>query len=56
MEGDDSSYTVRGFDPNIMVPDEPVYKPKTKEKTVKKGLESFMDDEPVDKVARRSID
>ena len=56
MEGDDSSYTVRGFDPNIMVPDEPVYKPKTKEKTLKKGLESVMDDEPVDKIVRRSID
>ena len=28
MEGDDSWYYVRGFDPNVMLPDEDVYKPK----------------------------
>lgn len=37
-----------GFDPTIMLPDEPVYKPK-KTKRVKKdkfSLETFMDEEP----------
>ena len=46
MEGDDTSYSVGGFDPNIMVPDEDVYKPKKKTKeTNKKGLENFMESE-----------
>ena len=46
MEGDDTSYSVGGFDPNIMVPDEDVYKPKKKNKeTNKKGLENFMESE-----------
>ena len=46
MEGDDTSYSVCGFDPNIMVPDEDVYKPKKKNKeTNKKGLENFMESE-----------
>ena len=53
MEGDDTGYSVRGFDPNLMVPDEPVYKTKSNEETKKKGLENFMD---TDKVAERSID
>ena len=35
MEGDDTSYSVGGFDPNIMVPDEDVYKPKKKTKETK---------------------
>ena len=57
MEGDDTGYTVRGFDPNLMVPDEPVYKTKTNEETKKKGLENFMEtDDELDKVAERSID
>ena len=28
---DDTGYSVSGFDPNIMLPDEDVYKPKKKE-------------------------
>ena len=35
MEGDDTSYTVSGFDPNIMLPEEDVYKPKKKNKEPK---------------------
>ena len=44
MEGDDTQYQVRGFDPDLMLPDEDVYKPKKKE-TVQKtnGLENFME-------------
>ena len=42
--GDDTNYSVGGFDPNIMVPNEAVYKPKKKIKEVnKKGLENFME-------------
>ena len=37
MEGDDTGYSVRGFDPNLMVPDEPVFKTKSNEETKKKG-------------------
>ena len=43
MEGDDSFYTVSGFDPHIMLPDEDVYKPKKKEDKPLKGLEKFME-------------
>ena len=43
MDGDDSSYSVQGFDPNIMLPDEDVYKPKKKAVDKSKGLESFME-------------
>ena len=56
MDGDDSTYTVMGFDPNLMLPDEDVYKPKTKAMNKTKGLESFMhpsEEEEVDKVAGR---
>ena len=42
MDGDDTCYTVSGFDPNIMLPDEDVYKPKKKEDKKTKGLEKFM--------------
>ena len=44
MEGDDTQYQVRGFDPDLMLPDEDVYKPKKKE-TIQKtnGLENFME-------------
>ena len=42
MVGDDTSYTVSGFDPNIMLPDEDVYKPKKKSSGKTKGLETFM--------------
>ena len=44
MEGDKTSYSVGGFDVNIMVPEEAVYKPKKKEtEKTAKGLENFMD-------------
>ena len=44
MEGDENSYSVNGFDPTIMLPDEAVYKPKKKVKVDKpSGLENFMD-------------
>ncbi len=43
MDGDDTGYTVQGFDPTIMLPDEDVYKPKKKETAKKKGLENFME-------------
>ena len=42
MDGDDTSYSVSGFDPNIMLPDEDVYKPKKKPSVKSKGLETFM--------------
>ena len=39
-----AGYSVGGFDVNIMVPDEAVYKPKKKEtEKTAKGLENFMD-------------
>ena len=43
MEGDDNAYTVSGFDPIVMLPDEDVYKPKKKEDKPAKGLEKFME-------------
>jgi hypothetical protein len=44
MEGDSTNYSVSGFDVNVMVPDEAVYKPKKKEtKDNPKGLENFME-------------
>ena len=43
MEGDDNSYTIQGFDPTIMLPEEDVYKPKKKESAKRKGLENFME-------------
>ena len=43
MDGDDTSYSVQGFDPNIMLPDEDVYKPKKKAVDKSKGLEPFME-------------
>ena len=44
MEGDENSYSVSGFDPTIMLPDEAVYKPKKKNKIDKpSGLENFME-------------
>lgn len=44
MEHDDTKYSVQGFDPTIMLPDEDVYKPKKKEPSKKpEGLENFMD-------------
>ena len=55
MDGDDTDYSVRGFDPNIMVPDEAVYKTKTNENAKKRGLENFMETD-IDKVADRGMD
>ena len=44
MEGDENSYSVSGFDPTIMLPDEAVYKPKKKNKVDRpEVLENFMD-------------
>ena len=45
MDGDDSSYTVIGFDPTVMLPEEDVYKPKKKSSAKTKGLETFMEEE-----------
>jgi len=45
MDGDDSSYTVMGFDPTVMLPEEDVYKPKKKSSPKTKGLETFMEEE-----------
>ena len=44
MHGDENSYSVSGFDPTIMLPEEDVYKPKKKPKQTKtEGLENFME-------------
>ena len=43
MDGDDTAYSVQGFDPNVMLPDEDVYKPKKKSTDKSKGLEPFME-------------
>jgi len=44
MEGDDTPYSVGGFDAINMLPDEAVYKPKKKEQSTKtEGLENFME-------------
>ena len=49
-EGDDTVYDVRGFDPDIMLPDEDVYKVKSKQKTTTpEGLETFMETSETDK-------
>ena len=55
MDGDTSSYTVMGFDPNVMLPDEDIIKTKEQKEIKKKGLENFMDDD-LDKVAGRGED
>lgn len=45
MPGDFTNYNIGGFDPNVMLPDQDVYKPKKKEsKDEPKGLENFMDE------------
>ena len=42
-EGDDTVYDIRGFDPDIMLPEEDVYKVKSKSKSeLPEGLEEFM--------------
>ena len=43
MEGDATAYAVQGFDPNVMLPEEDVYKPKKKPTDKSKGLEPFME-------------
>ena len=44
MEGDDTPYSIGGFDATTMLPDEAVYKPKKKESVEKiEGLENFME-------------
>ena len=45
MVGDDASYSVMGFDPTVMLPEEDVYKPKKKSASKTKGLEPFMEEE-----------
>ena len=46
LDNDDTVYCIDGFDPTIMLPDEDVYKPKTKEPQEKTdGLENFMEKE-----------
>jgi len=45
MVGDDASYSVMGFDPTVMLPEEDVYKPKKKLASKTKGLEPFMEEE-----------
>ena len=46
LDNDDTVYCIDGFDPTIMLPDEDVYKPKTKESQEKiDGLENFMEKE-----------
>ena len=45
MDGDDASYSVIGFDPTVMLPEEDVYKPKKKSSAKTKGLETFMEEE-----------
>ena len=37
LDGDTSKYNVEGFDPNVMVPEEAVYKPKKKKAARKKA-------------------
>ena len=43
MEGDNTHYSMQGFDPNAFLPEEDVYKPKKKTVKKKKGLEEFME-------------
>ena len=45
IDGDTSSYSVIGFDPIVMLPEEDVYKPKKKSSAKTKGLETFMEEE-----------
>jgi hypothetical protein len=57
MEGDDTGYNVRGFNPDVMLPDEAIIKTKEPKVVKKKGLENFMgDDEEIDSVVERGRD
>ena len=43
---DNENYSITGFDATLMLPDEPVYKTKEREKTqTKSGLEEFMEED-----------
>jgi len=43
MDGDNTGYSIRGFDPDVLLPAEDVYKPKKVPYKKKNGLEEFMD-------------
>ena len=44
LDNDDTVYDIRGFDPDIMLPDEDVYKTKKKQaEDLPEGLETFME-------------
>jgi len=45
MEGDKTIYSVIGFDPDQLLSDKDVYKPKKVPSKKKNGLEEFMDNE-----------
>ena len=46
LPGDTTAYSIQGFDPTIMLPDEPVIKTKEKVKDhANEGLEVFMEDD-----------
>ena len=45
MEGDKTTYSVRGFNPDQLLPNEDVYKQKKVSLKKKNGLEEFMDKE-----------
>ena len=47
MPGDNTSYSVMGFDPTVMLPEEDVYKPKKKSAPKTKGLEPFMEEDNI---------
>ena len=55
-EGDTTHYSVQGFDPSVMLPDEDVYKPKKKIVNKTKGLENFMEEDEDEHDAVREID
>ena len=45
LDNDDTVYDIRGFDPDIMLPEEDVYKPKKKSPTDSpEGLEQYMEE------------
>ena len=52
MPGDSTSYSIDNSFAIDNLPAEDVYKPKTVEKKSKKGLENFMEDDEIDKVAQ----
>ena len=45
LDNDDTVYDIRGFDPDIMLPDEDVYKTKKKQvEDLPEGLEQYMEE------------